>query len=53
MRDDDPKKSKLSWSKAFVKKWFNIKSKGQDNHVDEIVRKGMPDLFFLFNSGFL
>ncbi|KAG6476343.1 hypothetical protein ZIOFF_065583 [Zingiber officinale] len=26
----------LSWSKAFVKKWFNIKSKGQDNHVDEI-----------------
>ncbi|XP_042401724.1 type IV inositol polyphosphate 5-phosphatase 7-like isoform X4 [Zingiber officinale] len=39
MRDDDPKKSKLSWSKAFVKKWFNIKSKGQDNHVDEIASK--------------
>ncbi|XP_074558481.1 type IV inositol polyphosphate 5-phosphatase 7-like [Curcuma longa] len=39
MRDDDPKKSKLSWSKAFVKKWFNIKSKGQDNHVDKIVSK--------------
>ncbi|KAG6472363.1 hypothetical protein ZIOFF_069823 [Zingiber officinale] len=30
----------LSWSKAFVKKWFNIKSKGQDNHVDEIASKG-------------
>ncbi|KAG6489784.1 hypothetical protein ZIOFF_051063 [Zingiber officinale] len=29
----------LSWSKAFVKKWFNIKSKGQDNHVDEIASK--------------
>ncbi|KAG6520660.1 hypothetical protein ZIOFF_017720 [Zingiber officinale] len=28
-----------SWSKAFVKKWFNIKSKGQDNHVDEIASK--------------
>ncbi|KAG6515829.1 hypothetical protein ZIOFF_026263 [Zingiber officinale] len=29
----------LSWSKAFVKKWFNSKSKGQDNHVDEIASK--------------
>ncbi|KAG6527702.1 hypothetical protein ZIOFF_009828 [Zingiber officinale] len=31
--------AELSWSKAFVKKWFNIKSKGQDNHVDEIASK--------------
>ncbi|XP_042397918.1 type IV inositol polyphosphate 5-phosphatase 7-like isoform X1 [Zingiber officinale] len=40
MRDYDSKKSKLSWSKAFVKKWFSIKSKGQESHVDEIDGKG-------------
>uniref|UniRef100_A0A6N2KMA4 Inositol polyphosphate-related phosphatase domain-containing protein n=1 Tax=Salix viminalis TaxID=40686 RepID=A0A6N2KMA4_SALVM len=28
MRDENPKKSKLSWPKTLVKKWFNIKSKG-------------------------
>ncbi|KAG6521194.1 hypothetical protein ZIOFF_018260 [Zingiber officinale] len=31
--------AELSWSKAFVKKWLNNKSKGQDNHVDEIASK--------------
>ncbi|OEL36309.1 Type IV inositol polyphosphate 5-phosphatase 7 [Dichanthelium oligosanthes] len=34
MRDDSNKKSKLSWSKSLVRKWFNIKSKAQDFHAD-------------------
>ncbi|KAH7661487.1 DNase I-like protein [Dioscorea alata] len=37
MRDENPKKSKLSWSKTLVKKWFNIKSKGQDFHADDVL----------------
>lgn len=35
MRDDNSKKTKVSWSKSFVRKWFNIKSKSQDFHADE------------------
>ncbi|MQL84637.1 hypothetical protein Taro_017146 [Colocasia esculenta] len=37
MRDDSTKKSKLSWSKSLVRKWFNIKSKSQDFHADDDV----------------
>ncbi|KAG6536528.1 hypothetical protein ZIOFF_001586 [Zingiber officinale] len=43
MRDYDSKKSKLSWSNAFIKKWFSIKIKGQESHVDEIDSKGIED----------
>ncbi|URE03718.1 type I inositol-1,4,5-trisphosphate 5-phosphatase [Musa troglodytarum] len=35
MRDENSKKSKLSWSKTLVRKWFNIKSKPQDFHADD------------------
>ncbi|CAN8247665.1 unnamed protein product [Cochlearia groenlandica] len=34
MRDDKSKKSKLSWSKKMVRKWFNIKSKTVDFQAD-------------------
>lgn len=34
MRDGTQKKSKLSWSKTLVKKWFNIQSKTEDFHAD-------------------
>ncbi|XP_071724238.1 type I inositol polyphosphate 5-phosphatase 4 [Rutidosis leptorrhynchoides] len=37
MRDNNSKKSKLSWSKTLVKKWFNIKSKAEDFHADNII----------------
>ncbi|WOL08909.1 hypothetical protein Cni_G17662 [Canna indica] len=40
MRDENSKKSKLSWSKSLVKKWFSIKSKGQQSHVGDSVGKG-------------
>ncbi|KAM7254076.1 hypothetical protein ACFE04_031758 [Oxalis oulophora] len=34
MRDD---KSKISWPKNLVKKWFNIKSKTEDFHADNVI----------------
>uniref|UniRef100_A0A7N1A8F2 Inositol polyphosphate-related phosphatase domain-containing protein n=1 Tax=Kalanchoe fedtschenkoi TaxID=63787 RepID=A0A7N1A8F2_KALFE len=37
MRDENSKRSKLSWSKKLVRKWFNIKSKNEDFQADEIV----------------
>ncbi|KAJ4746134.1 Type I inositol polyphosphate 5-phosphatase 1 [Rhynchospora pubera] len=40
MRDDNNKKSKLSWSKSLVRKWFNMKSKADDFHADNTVAKG-------------
>ncbi|KAF6138131.1 hypothetical protein GIB67_033545 [Kingdonia uniflora] len=40
MRDGNPKKSKLSWSKNLVRKWFNIKSKTEDFHADDVVYAG-------------
>jgi len=30
------KKSKFSWPKTLVKKWFSIKSKAHEFHADEI-----------------
>ncbi|XWS76364.1 hypothetical protein CRYUN_Cryun01aG0170100 [Craigia yunnanensis] len=36
MRDGNSKKSKLSWPKTLVKKWFNIKSKDEDFHADDV-----------------
>ncbi|XP_047329717.1 type I inositol polyphosphate 5-phosphatase 4 isoform X2 [Impatiens glandulifera] len=43
MRDDNCKKSKLSWSKTLVKKWFNIKSKAEDFNSDDVVYPGGGD----------
>ncbi|KAF8392344.1 hypothetical protein HHK36_022686 [Tetracentron sinense] len=40
MRDENSKKSKLSWSKTLVRKWFNIKSKAEDFHADEVINGG-------------
>ncbi|KAA8543272.1 hypothetical protein F0562_021233 [Nyssa sinensis] len=40
MRDGNSKKSKFSWPKTLVKKWFNIKSKTEDFHADDIVYGG-------------
>ncbi|XP_064961855.1 type IV inositol polyphosphate 5-phosphatase 7-like [Musa acuminata AAA Group] len=37
MRDENSIKTKLSWSKTLVRKWFNIKSKPQDFHADDDV----------------
>ncbi|KAJ3702461.1 hypothetical protein LUZ61_006166 [Rhynchospora tenuis] len=40
MRDENSKKSKLSWSKSLVKKWFNRKSKSHDFNADDIIARG-------------
>ncbi|KAA8527629.1 hypothetical protein F0562_034976 [Nyssa sinensis] len=40
MRDENSKKSKLSWSKTLVRKWFNIKSKTEEFQADEVVYGG-------------
>ena len=32
---------KLSWPKTLVKKWFNIKSKAEDFHADDVVDGGL------------
>ncbi|XP_057475612.1 LOW QUALITY PROTEIN: type IV inositol polyphosphate 5-phosphatase 7-like [Actinidia eriantha] len=37
MRDENTKKSKLSWSKRLVRKWFNIKGKNEKFEADEAV----------------
>lgn len=40
MRDENSKKSKLSWSKKLVRKWFNIKGKAEEFRADEVVYGG-------------
>ncbi|KAH7859012.1 hypothetical protein Vadar_030376 [Vaccinium darrowii] len=40
MSDGNTKKSKLSWSKTLVRKWFNIKSKTEEFQADEVVYGG-------------
>ncbi|XP_059660472.1 type I inositol polyphosphate 5-phosphatase 4-like [Cornus florida] len=40
MRDGNPKKSKLSWPKTLVKKWFNVKSKSEDFRADDAIYGG-------------
>ncbi|XP_022898183.1 type I inositol polyphosphate 5-phosphatase 4-like [Olea europaea var. sylvestris] len=37
MRNESSKRSKLSWPKTLVKKWFNVKSKAEDFHADDII----------------
>ncbi|KAF9622575.1 hypothetical protein IFM89_032474, partial [Coptis chinensis] len=39
MRDENLKK-KLSWSKSLVRKWFNIKSKSEEFHADDVYEGG-------------
>ncbi|TVU45816.1 hypothetical protein EJB05_05319 [Eragrostis curvula] len=39
MRDENPTKKKLSWSKTLVRKWFNIKTKAKDFHSDYAVEE--------------
>ncbi|KAB2050661.1 hypothetical protein E1A91_A12G004100v1 [Gossypium mustelinum] len=43
MRDGNSKKSKLSWPKTLVKKWFNIKNKAEDFHADEVDYGGVDE----------
>ncbi|KAK8967561.1 Type I inositol 1,4,5-trisphosphate 5-phosphatase CVP2 [Platanthera guangdongensis] len=45
MRDDNFEKSKLSWSKAVVSKWFNIKSKSHGFHANtaEVTDRGLDE----------
>ncbi|XP_049406917.1 type I inositol polyphosphate 5-phosphatase 4 [Solanum stenotomum] len=43
MRDESSKKTKLSWPKSLVKKWFNIRSKAEDFQADDIVYGGVDD----------
>ncbi|KAI4301227.1 hypothetical protein L6164_034524 [Bauhinia variegata] len=43
MRDENSKKSKLSWPKTLVKKWFNIKSKAEDFQADEAPYGGVDE----------
>ncbi|GAA0171982.1 hypothetical protein Leryth_005792 [Lithospermum erythrorhizon] len=40
MRDENSKKSKLSWSKKLVRKWLNIKGKTEKFHADEVYGGG-------------
>ncbi|XP_047332815.1 type IV inositol polyphosphate 5-phosphatase 7-like [Impatiens glandulifera] len=40
MNDVNSKKSKLSWSKKFVRKWFNIKTKSDCQLADDVVHGG-------------
>ncbi|PIN02790.1 Inositol polyphosphate 5-phosphatase [Handroanthus impetiginosus] len=40
MRDENSQKSKLSWSKKMVRKWFNIKCRSDDVQADEAVYGG-------------
>ncbi|XP_061375336.1 type I inositol polyphosphate 5-phosphatase 4-like [Gastrolobium bilobum] len=43
MRDENSKKSKLSWPKSLVKKWFNIKSKAEDFQADDVLHGGVDE----------
>ncbi|CAI0465868.1 unnamed protein product [Linum tenue] len=40
MRDDNSTKSKFSWSKKMVRKWFNIKSKNEEFQADDVYGGG-------------
>ncbi|XP_042015611.1 type I inositol polyphosphate 5-phosphatase 4-like [Salvia splendens] len=43
MRNGNSKKSKFSWPKTLVKKWFNIKGKTEDFHADDIISGGVDE----------
>ncbi|KAL8153693.1 LOW QUALITY PROTEIN: hypothetical protein V2J09_011453 [Rumex salicifolius] len=40
MKDGNTKKSKFSWSKSLIRKWFNIRSKSEDYVADEVSHGG-------------
>ncbi|KAG8370236.1 hypothetical protein BUALT_Bualt14G0096000 [Buddleja alternifolia] len=40
MKDENSKKSKLSWSKKLVRKWFNVKCKSDEFQAEEAVYGG-------------
>ncbi|XP_022857269.1 type IV inositol polyphosphate 5-phosphatase 7-like isoform X3 [Olea europaea var. sylvestris] len=40
MRGENSQKSKLSWSKRLVRKWFNINCKSEEFHADEVHKDG-------------
>ncbi|KAL6883417.1 hypothetical protein ACP4OV_010831 [Aristida adscensionis] len=40
MGDGSSKKSKLSWSKSLVRKWFNIRGKSHEFHADAAASSG-------------
>ncbi|KAK6130224.1 hypothetical protein DH2020_036034 [Rehmannia glutinosa] len=40
MKDGNSKKSKLSWSKKLIRKWFNFKNKSEEFQADEAVYGG-------------
>ncbi|KAI3469602.1 hypothetical protein Pfo_026265 [Paulownia fortunei] len=40
MKDGNSKKSKLSWSKKLIRKWFNIKCKSEESQANEAVYGG-------------
>ncbi|PIN24780.1 Inositol polyphosphate 5-phosphatase [Handroanthus impetiginosus] len=42
MRDENTKKSKLSWPKT-LKKWFNLQSKSGDFHANDIIYEGVDE----------
>ncbi|KAL2935626.1 Type I inositol polyphosphate 5-phosphatase 4, partial [Bienertia sinuspersici] len=43
MTDGNSKKTKLSWPKTLVKKWFNIKSKTEEFHADDVFYEGCDE----------
>ncbi|KAL3033489.1 hypothetical protein AAZX31_02G139100 [Glycine max] len=43
MGDENSKKSKLSWPKTLVMKWFNIKSKNEDFQADDVLYAGVNE----------
>ncbi|XP_074316758.1 type I inositol polyphosphate 5-phosphatase 4-like [Silene latifolia] len=43
MTEGNSKKSKLSWPKSLVKKWFNIKDKAEDFHADDVIYGGCDE----------
>ncbi|QHO52531.1 Type IV inositol polyphosphate 5-phosphatase [Arachis hypogaea] len=43
MRDENSKKSKFSWPKTLVRKWFNIKSKDEDFQSDDVFYNGVDE----------
>ncbi|KAK6135030.1 hypothetical protein DH2020_031208 [Rehmannia glutinosa] len=45
MKDGNSKKSKLSWPKTLVKKWFNLQSKSGDFHGDDIIHEGGDEVW--------
>ncbi|XP_057450228.1 type IV inositol polyphosphate 5-phosphatase 7-like [Lotus japonicus] len=50
MRDGNSKKSKLSWSKRMVRKFFNLKSKAEESHQAGDVAYGGGDVDYRSRS---